>query len=329
MEPRAFLGEAGMETAEWYRYFAEREVRGHSPVYEALAHGIAADPGLVELIDGLPEPKRQPNLLLAAVRFLGGPYEGFGRFREWTVSHWAEVRETVLARRTQTNEAGRCASLLPVLAALPRPLALVEVGASAGLCLYPDRYRYRYDDGPEIGPADSPVLLTCRTNGKVSVPERLPDVVWRAGLDLDPVDVRDDEAVRWLECLVWPEQEDRLARLRGAVRMARRDPPRLVRGDAEAVLPGLVAAAPAGATVVVFHSAVMPYLDAAARDRFVALVRTLPVRWISNEGSPRLPELAAKLTAGLPDRRLAFLPALDGEPLAMAGPHGEWLDWLA
>jgi hypothetical protein len=73
----------------------------------------------------------------------------------------------------------------------------------------------------------------------------------------------------------------------------------------------------------------MPYLDAGARDRFVALVRGLPVRWISNEGSPRLPSLLAKLTADLPDRRLAFLPALDGEPLAMAGPHGEWLDWLA
>jgi hypothetical protein len=78
----------------------------------------------------------------------------------------------------------------------------------------------------------------------------------------------------------------------------------------------------------------MPYLDAEARDRFVALVRDLrvrglPVRWISNEGSPRLPSLLPKLTAELPERRLAFLPALDGEPLAMAGPHGEWLDWLA
>ncbi|MBO4274692.1 DUF2332 domain-containing protein [Microbispora triticiradicis] len=327
-----------METAEWYRYFAEREARGHSPVYEVLGLAVAADPGLLELVDGLPEPKRQPNLLFAAVRFLGGPYDDFGRFHAWTVRHWDRVRETVLARRTQTNETGRCASLLPVLAALPGPLALIEVGASAGLCLYPDRYRYRYDDpagcGPEIGPAASPVLLTCRTNGGVPVPDHPPEIVWRVGIDLDPVDVRDDEAVRWLECLVWPGQDDRLARLRGAVRMARRDPPRLVRGDASAVLPGLVAAAPAGATVVVFHSALMPYLDAGARNRFVALVRGLrahglPVRWISNEGAPRLPSVLAGLTTGLPGDRLTFLTALDGRPLAMTGPHGEWLDWLA
>ncbi|OPG02687.1 hypothetical protein B1L11_42010 [Microbispora sp. GKU 823] len=66
-------------------------------------------------------------------------------------------------------------------------LALIEVGASAGLCLSPDRYRY--DDLPPVGLVDSPVVLTCRTNGRVPVPERVPDVVWRAGIDLDPVDV--------------------------------------------------------------------------------------------------------------------------------------------
>ncbi len=40
-----------------------------------------------------------------------------------------------MSKRTQTNEPGRCAVLLPLLAALPQPLALLEVGASAGLCL--------------------------------------------------------------------------------------------------------------------------------------------------------------------------------------------------
>jgi hypothetical protein len=142
-----------------------------------LARGIAADAKLLDLIDGLPPMKRKPNLLLAAVRFLGGPVDDAGRFREWCFDHWAELRDTMLVRRTQTNETGRCAALLPILASLPQPLALIEVGASAGLCLYPDRYRYRYDDLPEVGPADSPVVLTCRTNGKVPVPERVPEIV--------------------------------------------------------------------------------------------------------------------------------------------------------
>ena len=39
----------------------------------------------------------------------------------------------ILARRTQTNEPARCAVLLPALAQLPQPLALIEAGASAGL----------------------------------------------------------------------------------------------------------------------------------------------------------------------------------------------------
>ncbi|MBP2703144.1 DUF2332 domain-containing protein [Microbispora sp. RL4-1S] len=317
-----------MDTAERYRVFAEREVRGHSPAYEDLARAVAAAPGLVGLIDELPPIKRQPNLLLASVRFLGGPWDDPAAFLAWTVHEWERVRATMLARRTQTNEVGRCAALLPVLASLPEPLALIEVGTSGGLCLYPDRYRYQYDDRPAVGPADSPVVLACRTDGAVPVPERVPRVVWRAGLDLDPVDVRDDEALRWLECLVWPEQADRLERLRGAAGMARREPPELVRGEAAEALPGLVARAPRDATVVVFHSALMPYLEPEERDRFVATVRSLPVRWVSNEGSPRLPSVLARLGRPPSPDRLAFLPALDGEPLAMAGPHGEWLDWL-
>ena len=56
-------------------------------------------------------------------------------------------------------------------------------------------------------------------------------MVWRAGLDLNPLDVTDDEEMRWLELLVWPGQEHRLQTLRSAVEIARRDPPRLIQGD--------------------------------------------------------------------------------------------------
>ena len=105
------------------------------------------------------------------------------------------------ARATQTNEAGRCAVLLPVLAALPQPLALLEVGASAGLCLYPDRYAYRYGD--QVLGAGEPVL-DCAATGVAPPPAR-PEVVWRAGLDLNPLDVTDPADVAWLDALIWPE----------------------------------------------------------------------------------------------------------------------------
>ncbi|MCG3042853.1 DUF2332 domain-containing protein, partial [Streptomyces sp. S1A] len=317
-----------MDTAERYRRFAEREARGHSPSYEELAGALARDDRLTALIDRLPEPRRQPNLLLGAARFLGGPTGDPAAFRPWLLDHWDEVRAVVLERRTQTNEPGRCAVLLPLLAALPQPLALIEVGASAGLCLYPDRYRYSYDGRTAFGPDGGPVTLDCRTAGPVPLPTRPPAVAWRAGTDLNPLDVGDGGDVHWLECLVWPEQTHRLRRLRDAVRVARAEPPHLVRGDLNETVRDLVASAPAGATPVVFHSAVLAYLPPGAREAFAETMRTLPAHWISNESPGALPSVAGRLPRPAPADRASFVLALDERPVAFTGPHGQSLEWL-
>jgi hypothetical protein len=318
-----------MDTAGWYTWFAGMEARGHSPIYEGLAGRVADDDELLALIEELPEPKRQPNLLFAAVRFLGGPVEDYQAFRTWTVAEWERVRRVVTVRRTQTNEPGRCAVLLPVLAGLPQPLALIEVGASAGLCLYPDRYRYRYDGGPAIGPDDSPVEIECRTEGPVPLPREVPEVVWRAGVDLNPLDVRSADDVRWLESLVWPEQHERLRRLRGAVEVARAEGGRVLAGDLDEVVGGLVEEVPAGVTPVVFHSAVLSYVPAERREAFAERMRALPCRWVSNEAAGVLPEVERHLPRTAPRDRLVCVLALDGRPLAFAGPHGQSLDWFA
>jgi hypothetical protein len=249
-----------------------------------------------------------------------GGYQGL---RSTLLRRWPDVRATILARSTQTNEAGRCAVLLPFLVGLPQPLALLEVGSSAGLCLLPDRYSYRYGDGTTLDPGDGPaeVVLPCAVGSGLGAPSRLPDVVWRAGIDLAPVDVTDDDACAWLETLVWPEHDERRARLRAALAIARRDPPRIVPGDLLEVLPALAAEAPSDATLVVFHSAVLAYLDTAARAAFAHLVGTLPGHWISNEGAGVLPA-----TAGLPGR--GFVVTVDGVPRAYADPHGRALTGL-
>jgi hypothetical protein len=315
-----------MDTSRRYRLFAQREASGHSPIYETLAHAVAADPRLLGRLDSLPPDKRQPNLLFAAARWLDAPVADPAAFGAWADRHWDELAAVMRVRRTQTNEPGRCAVLLPVLAALPQPLALLEVGASAGLCLYPDAYRYRYGD-VELGPPRSEVLLECAPSGPVPLPTRVPTVVWRAGLDLNPLDVTDAGDTRWLETLVWPEQEHRLARLRAAMAVVRAAPPRLVRGDLVADLPALAAQAPADATLVVFHSAVLPYVPADTRAAFVRLVRGLPGHWVANENPAVLPEVAAG-PAPPEGGPYQFLLARDGVPLAMAGPHGQSLDWL-
>src|SRR5689334_17474262 len=129
MDPRI----GTMTTAGIYATFAAREARGVSPAYERLARAVAGDHRILALLGTLPPAKRQPNLLFGVVRLLGGPVEDPARFRVFTVANWPAVEAEIRARVTQTNEAGRCAVLLPVLAALPQPLALLEVGASAGL----------------------------------------------------------------------------------------------------------------------------------------------------------------------------------------------------
>lgn len=318
-----------MDTSEAYRLFAD-QTRDVSPCFEAWSLGVAGDPEVLALIDTLPEPRRQPNLVFAAARRAGAEAGPYSRLREVLLSRWDDVRDTALSHTTQTNEAGRCASLLPLLAALPQPLALLEVGASAGLCLYPDRYSYRYGDRARLDPPDgpSPVLLEARLLGDVPIPTQLPSVVWRAGLDLNPLDVSDPEAMSWLELLVWPEHDHRRSRLRGAIDIARKDPPRLVRADLNQGLASLAAEAPRDATLVVFHSAVLAYLTAADRQSFVVTVRGLPGHWISNEGPSVLPEITSTASRPTTYDGEAFVLALDGEARAWSGPHGQVLDWL-
>ncbi|MFJ8685128.1 DUF2332 domain-containing protein [Micromonospora wenchangensis] len=310
-----------MTTADRYVEFATREAHGVSPAYERLAHAVARDDELLALLDGLPPARRQPQLLLGVVRWLGGPVDDPAAFRAHTVAHWPAVRAAMLNRAVQTNEAGRCAALLPVLAALPQPLALLEVGASAGLCLYPDRYAYRYGD--DLLGAGEPVL-DCTLTGTVP-PTRRPEVVWRAGLDLNPLDVTDPADVAWLDALIWPEHTHRRSRLRAAAAVAAADPPELVRGDLVDDLPALAARAPAGATLVVLHTSVLYQVPPVRRAAFVALVRALPGHWVSAEAAD---VLAHPGLPSPPDGALYNVLALDGTPLAWMRSHGQSAHWF-
>ncbi|MFB8008243.1 DUF2332 domain-containing protein [Nocardia sp. NPDC056000] len=320
-----------MNTAQRYEFFAEHEARGHSECYERWSREIAYDDEILTLIEQLPTDKRQPNLILGAARYLGAEPSEFTDFKPWLIRHWAAVAETAIARRTQTNEAGRAAVLLPALARIPGPLALIEVGASAGLCLYPDRYSYRYDERVAIDPADciSDVVLTCATSGNPPLPAELPNVVSRTGVDLNPLDVENADDMRWLECLIWPEQQHRRDRLRAAITIARTDPPHLVTGNLLDTITDLVAQVPSGATPVVFGSAVLAYLDPASRLAFERTIRALPCRWITNEGVGVLDSVAARLPHSPSTTRGSFALSLDGHPLAYTGPHGQSLDWIA
>ena len=320
---------------DYYGKFARLEASGTSPIYTAWAEGVAADDEVIALLLELPRPKRQANLLFAAARHLGAGEGTYADLRAWLLRHWDDVRELMLARSTQTNEAGRCATLLPALARIPGPLALMEVGASAGLCLYPDRYSYRFTVTGAVGaefaqsttldPADGPsaVVLDCELTN-ISVPERLPEVAWRAGIDLNPLDITDVDQREWLTSLIWPEHEARRERLLAAASIAAADPPHLVRGDLLDTVESLLAEVPAGTQPVVFHSAVLAYVDAEVRACFASLMRSRDdVVWISNEGVGVLPDTPAQLETLGVEADGRFVLSVDGRAVALTGPHGQ------
>ena len=310
--------------AEAYRTFARHEARGRSPAYQALAEAVAGDAAVLRFVGALPPEKRQPNLLFAAARYLLGAPPDIAGLRTLVRRNGAELTQVMLARRTQTNEPARCATLLPALAQLPGPLALIEVGASAGLTLLFDRYSYDYDGHLIAGSDPDAPALRCAVRGPVPLPARLPAIAWRAGLDLNPLDVARDDVVRWLSCLVWPGEGDREERLAAAIASARRDPPPVYRGDLLADLPALAAQAPDGATLVIFHSAVLAYVAPQDRDRFARTVRGLAAVWLSNEAPGVVPGLPH---AGF--REGTFVLGHGGRtPLAFADGHGTWLQWL-
>ena len=310
-------------TAENYREWAQ-EARGRSPAYDLLAMLVADDDTILRFLGTMPPPKRQPNLLFAAARYLLGTPPDITTLRALVSENPAELAQVMLARRTQTNEPARCATLLPALARLPEPLALIEVGASAGLTLLFDRYTYDYGGHLIAGSDPDAPALRCAVRGPVPLPARLPAIAWRAGLDLNPLDVARDDDVRWLSCLVWPGEGDREERLAAAIASARRDPPPVYRGDLLADLPALAAQAPDGATLVIFHSAVLAYVAPQDRDRFARTVRGLAAVWLSNEAPGVVPGLPH---AGF--REGTFVLGHGGRtPLAFADGHGTWLQWL-
>ena len=317
------------------RRLRRRHCEGESPCFVEWARGVAADPEVLGL------GRRAARAEEAAEhRLRGRPLARRPRARAVRRA----ARRAARRRRHDPRDdhgpvdadqrgrpAGHAAAGLRVAGA-DGPVALIEAGASAGLNLFPDRWGYAWstpDGVVELGPAPH---LPCEVTGPAPLPTALPEVAWRGGVDLNPLDVTDPDAMAWLETLVWPEQDDRRARLRHAVASPRADPPRLVRGDLLDELPALVAEASAHGTVVVFHSAVAAYLPLEQR----APVPGADARAGRRRRLPLGQQRGAERAAGRHRHRAggrAHAPALRARRRRPDGGrthgHGQYLDWLA
>jgi hypothetical protein len=317
-----------------FRFFAATQCRGRSPAYEALSEFVAGDDGLLGLLMATPDEQRRPSLLFAAVNLLlasepdaelAGYYPVHGgrrpvdselgpAFAAFCAGHRDALGRLLRTRSTQTNEIRRCVALRLGLGHVrrkwPGPVALVEIGASAGLTLLLDRYRYRVG-GQESAPAaggvavGSAVTISCEVRG--GSPDGpflgpVPAITHRIGVDQHPVDLADPDARAWLEAFIWPEDTEGLATLRGAIGLAVAEASALVtvvRGDAVADTTRLLAELPGFEPVVVFTATLLSYLPSEARTAFAAQLAEAAgrraVAWVFAEA----PGLVATVDAGL------------------------------
>jgi hypothetical protein len=280
-------------------------------LHAAVLAGTA--PGLAALYPpaSMPDPKA---LWAAMAPVLDAP--GF--------MHW-------LNSAPQTNEVGRTGALAPGLLVIAAetglPLALLELGASAGLNLLPDRYALRLGN-LLAGDAASPLEIAPAWEG-ADPPDVALMVASRAGVDLNPLAVADPADAARMLAYVWPDQPRRLANMRAAIAIAATDPPPLTRGDAAAFVEQQARPRPGVATVV-FHSIAYQYFPAATRQRIAghmaragaAATPDAPLAWLRYE-------MHDPANPGAPELRLRLWPGGDDRLLAVGHPHGASLRWLA
>jgi hypothetical protein len=366
---------------EQFRLFAQGAARDGATTYDIICRGIADDPEIMALIGEAPLAQRRPNLLLAAVHFLllGGtphplaahydtvraveadqPLAPAGpdsdvvvEFKDFCLTHRAELLELITVRSTQTNEVARCTALLPglvhIAAGYPdgQPLQLLDLGTSAGLNLLFDSYRYTYrqrSDGTilEAGRAGSVVHLECeaRTDLDRLPPLVPPPIAGRTGMDALPIDPRSDDGAHWLLACLWPDNLRRFERLRGALAVAQAtsDPPTVHCGDIIDDLPAVAESIGGGEPLVVFHSWVAAYLTPERQAQLVEAVGALsglrPIHHLYAEApveTPGLPTPPSPSPSPISNltTALVHLPPGGAPPVRLADMHhhGNWLRW--
>ena len=259
------------------------------------------------------------------------PVLGWEAFAQVLESRSGELR-SLLTQPPQTNEVARAIALygglLQLVDAVPLPVRLFEIGASAGLNLRADHFRY-VADGTSYGPADSPVVFESAWSGRSLKPAPLR-IAERVGCDIAPVNPLTEEGARTLTSYVWADMAARLERLQGALAIARQVPADVRPEDAVSFVRGLELSP--GHVTVLWHSIMWQYLSredrAAVDDRLAELGE-------SASASAPLARLRLEPLPRTPGASYEFLVELQTWPggvrriLGRAEPHGQGLSWFS
>lgn len=322
-----------------------------SPMYRSLSALIAADEDLLEMAMVADPRQPVPNLFLAAVNYLLYRYPEdslasfypnhsglefslnplvFEKFKLFCLKHDTEILTILKTRFVQTNEVNRSALFLPALALIGqitdlRPLSLIDIGAASGLNLLLDQYHYEYSDGTTGGSPHSPLTIHCEVRGG-DLPEvgQLPLLHRRIGIDLNPLDMSRLEDEIWGLSLIWPDQTERLQRLKSALRILKKNKLELIQGSANQVLSGLLGQLPDDSTLCLLHSFSLNQFSPEDRDDLEQLIcRASKQREIWRLGLEWIDTLTPELRLESYDKG----EKLESHLLATCHHHGDWLDW--
>jgi hypothetical protein len=342
--------------AQVYRHFAE-VAAGTSPLYERVAIALSESGEALRAIEAAPARKRHPTVILAALHDLALA----GRAPALAAAYAAADGDAAAAaaievllrmtgsvvaiagrRKMRADETGRCAVLYPAIAEAARragadAVGLIDVGCSAGLNLNVDRVGITYSNGQSLGDPSSPVQLPASVVAGRPIPARaMPAVVARIGVDLDPVDVTDADAARWLRACLWPDQPERAARLDAELALAAAAPPLLLRGDAVEMLPDAFARVPADALPVVTTTWALSQFPLESRLRFLHRLGEAAtgraVAWVSAEGvgvAPAIPTFGDRRASGHSIIGLALFgqSTLRADAIGRCWSRGRLLAW--
>jgi hypothetical protein len=368
--------QAGMVAAAWSPVDAPASWRLTAAQFEVLR----GDRELLEIAASVPPDKLPALLFQAAATYLvlelqpeplrgwfpriGQPQPeldpGFGAaYREFCLDHRERLLDLCARHRYQMNEVGRCADVVPALTAAAhddRRVALVDIGTGAGLALHLDRYRYRYHEPngsvTTVGEHNSEVEIETEVRGSAGPLEQtaLPHVSERVGIDIEPLDITDPAVRDWLAACI-PQEIGAVTRFHHAVRLAMSRPARVVRGDADTVLPRVLDELPRDLLVCLVDTYVHVFFTDEELARFHAIVHEAGVvrdlDWISIDPLVPIGSAASRSVLGVPvppalierGRRegvfgvIGRLAYRRGERtaalLGIAHPGGAWLEWFA
>jgi hypothetical protein len=323
-----------------------------SPLYRGLCPVVADDPPTLDLLTKRRAGQQASYLFFGVVHHLllaGAPHP-LRTFYPSVVGEAArdpagagpvlidfcrlyrdELVGLIRTRLVQTNVVRRAVALRFALWAVGRSCTeavhLIEIGASAGMLLHVDRYRYLIGD-EEFGDPGATVAVDSQWRGRQPPPDLddVPPIASRIGVDLNPLNVTDAGDRRWLRALVWPEDLTEAVLLDAALDELAKDPPTIIAGDAIDVCPALSRDLPAGEPRVVFHAATRMHVPAERRPAFDGAIDSLgddgPLyhAWLEPPSAPHHPYPGGRpgvLALHGPDGR-------EPSPLVVVDGHLHW-----